>query len=205
MGNDSSYVYLGGRIANAGIQRAIGQSGLILWLDPDNRKGKDLEIRFPASKAARTDLNRGGFWDGLSAEQKAKAQEELKEMGKGVLVIDRRRIQSQVYKEGNAEGFAGVVIESQGLISFEVRIPLRIQKDFPEFADIHPGTTVTIGVGSDETGRPFSGAPGFEGAPPTGEPGFSGSGGPRGNFSRRGSQSQENKEVWFEVSLAQPR
>jgi hypothetical protein len=205
VGNDSSYLYLGARIANTGIQRAIGQSGVILWIDPDNRKGKDLEIRFPASKAARTDLTRGGFWDGLSDEQKAKAEEELKEMSKGVLVIDKRMVESHVYKLGNAEGFAGVVIESQGLVSFEARIPLRIQKDFPEFTEMHPGTIVTVGVGSGEKDRSMSGDSGFDVAPPMGESGFSGSGGPRGNFSRGGSQSQENKEIWFEVSLAQPR
>jgi hypothetical protein len=205
VGNDSSYLYIGGRIANTEIQRAIGQSGVVLWLDPGNGKEKDLELRFPVFKAARTDLNRGGFWEGLNDEQKAKAQEELKEMGKGVLVIDKKRVQSHVYKEGDAEGFAGVVIESRGIVSFEARIPLRIQKDFPEFAEMHPGTSVTIGVGSSEPVRSSSGAPGFEGAPPMGEPGFSGSGGPRGSFSRGGSQSQENKEIWFEVGLAQPR
>jgi hypothetical protein len=197
VGNDSSFLYIAGRIANTDIQRAIGQSGIVLWLDPDGRKGKDLEIHFPASKAARTDLNRGGFWDGLSDEQRARAQEELKEMGKGVIVIDKRKVESHVYKDGNAEGFAGVIIESQGLVSFEARIPLRIERDFPEFAGIHPGTTVTIGVGS--------GAHGFEGEPPRGESGFSGSGGPPGNFLRGGPQSKEDKEIWLEVSLAGPR
>jgi len=196
VGNDSSYLYLGGRIANTEIQRAVGQSGVVLWLNPDNRKEKDLEICFPASKAARTDLNRGGFWDGLSDEQKAAAQEELKEMGKGVLVINRRMVQSHVYKEGNAEGFAGVVVESQGLVSFEARVPLRIEKDFPEFAEMHPGTTVTIGVGHGETGRSLSGAPGYEGAPPTGKLGFPGRGGPPGNL--------PPGEIWLEVGLAQP-
>ena len=205
VGNDSSFLYLGARIANTGIQRAIGQSGVTLWIDPGNGKEKNLEILFPALKAARTDLDRGGFWDGLSDEQKARAEAELKELGKGILVIDRRMVQSHLYKKGNAEGFAGVVIESQGLVSFEARIPLRIQKDFSESTEMHPGTSVTIGVGSGVTGGSSPGAPGFEGAPPMGEPGLSGSGGRRGNFSRGGFQNQENKEIWFEVGLAQPR
>jgi hypothetical protein len=202
--NDSSFLYLAGRIANASLQQMVDQSGVVVWLDPEGGHRKDLEIHFPASRAARANLNRGEFWDSLTEDQKAKARKQMEEMRRGVLVIDKRSVDSHVYKPGDVEGFAGVIAESQGLISFEARIPLQIEKHFPKFSGMNLGKRVAIGVGLGGSTGDRSRNVDFDGAPPTGEFGFPGRGGAPGNFPRGGSQVPEKKEIWLEVSLAQP-
>jgi hypothetical protein len=202
VGNDTSFLYLAGRIANASLQQMVERSGIVIWLDPEGGHQKGLEIHFPASRVARANLNRGEFWDSMTEDQKARARKEVEEMGKGVLVIDRRSVNSQVYKPGNVEGFAGVISESKGLISFEVRIPLQIEKHFQKFRGLDPGRSVMIGVGLGASIGNLSGNVDFNGAPPMGESGFPGRGGSPGNFLGGGSQVPKDKEVWLEVSLA---
>lgn len=204
VGNDTSFLYLAGRIANASLQQMVEQSGVVILLDPDGGHRKDLGIHFPASKAARANLNRAEFWDSLTEEQKDKARKQLDEMRRGVLVIDKRSVDSHVYKPGNVEGFAGVIAEAQGLVSFEARIPLHIEKYFPRFSGVDPGKKVGIGVELGGLTGNRSHNFGFEGVPPTGEFGFPGGGGPPRNSPRGGSRVPDNKEIWLEVSLAQP-
>jgi hypothetical protein len=203
VGNDTSFLYVAGRIANASLQQMVERSGVVIWLDPDGGHRKDLEIHFPV-QVARANLYRGGFWDSLTEEQKAKARKQVEEMRGGVLVIDKRSVDSHVYKPGNVEGFAGVIAESQGLVSFEARIPLQIEKHFPRFSGMGLGKKVAIGVGLGGSTGDGSRNVDFDGAPPTGGFGFPGRGGPPGNSPRGGSQVPEEKEIWLEVSLAQP-
>jgi hypothetical protein len=205
VGNDSSFLYLAGRIANAPLQQMVELSGVVIWLDPDGKHQKDLEVHFPASRAARANLNRGEFWDSLTEDQKAKARKEVEEMRRGVLVIDKRSVDSRIYKPGDVEGFAGVIAESLGLVSFEARIPLQIGKHFPRFSGIDLGKRLAIGVSLGGSTGNQSRSVDFDGAPPTGEFGFPGRGAPPGNFPRGGSEAAGKKEIWLEVSLAQPR
>jgi hypothetical protein len=204
VGNDSSFVYIAGRVANASLQQMVESSGVVLWLDPDGSHRKDLEIHFPASRAARTNLDRGEFWDSLTEEQKAKAQEKVEEMRRGVLVIDRRSVDSHIYTRGNIEGFEAVIVDSQGLVSFEARIPLQIERYFPKFNRMDPGKMVAVGVGLGASRGDRSRNIDFDSAQPSGEFGFPGRGGPPGNLARGGSPEVAPKEIWLEVILAQP-
>lgn len=201
--NDTSFLYLAGRIADAKLQRMVEQFGVVIWLDPEGGRQKGLEIHFPASRVEKMNLNRGLFWDSLTEDQKARARKRVEEMRKGVLVIDRKSVESRVFSPGNVEGFSAAISETEGLLSFEVRIPLQIGKLFPKFSSLESAKDVGIGVGlGGTTGDPSADAD-FETAPPMGEPGFAGRGGPPGNLAPGGSRTFAKKEIWLEVHLAQ--
>lgn len=203
VGNDTSFLYLACRVADAALQHMVSQSGVVIWLDPEGGHQKILEIHFPASRVESMNLNRGFFWDSLTEDQKSKARHKAEETSRGVLVINRRSIESRVFLPGNVEGLSVAIAEAEGLLSFEARMPLQIGRLFPNFSSIQPGRTVGIGVGLGGSMGDRSPGGGFEGAPPMGEPGLAGrSGAPRG-FAPGGSRAPVKKEIWIEVGLAQ--
>jgi hypothetical protein len=201
-GNDSLFLYLAGRLANATFQRIVGQTGLVIWLDPEGGRRKDLEIHFPASRIGSANLSRGLFWEGLTGEQKAKARGKAEEMARGVLVINRKSIESRVFLPGNVEGFSVAIAQEEGLLSFEARIPLQIGKLFSKFSSIQAGQIVGIGVGLSESRRDMSLGGDLEGVMPMGNPGLSGRSGAPGGFGSGGSREPVKKEIWLEVGLA---
>lgn len=203
VGNDTSFLYLAGRIADATFQRMVGQTGVVIWLDPEGGRRKGLEIHFPASRIENVNLNRGFFWDSLTEDQKARARNKVEEMSRGVLVINRKSVESRLFLPGNVEGFCVAIAEAEGLLSFEARIPLQIGRLFSKFSDIQSGKTVGIGLGlGGSMGDRLPGGD-FESAPPMGEPGRGGRGGTPGGFVPGGSRASVKKEIWLEVGLAQ--
>jgi hypothetical protein len=89
-GNDSSFLYIAGHIANAPLRAKVRQFGIIVWLDPEGGHRKDLEVHIPASRVAGGNLARGGFWENLTTEEKARVLARMRELSRGVLVVDRR-------------------------------------------------------------------------------------------------------------------
>jgi hypothetical protein len=181
----------------------VAQSGVVIWLDPEGGHQKRLEIHFPASQVENMDLDRGFFWGSLTEDQKERARKKVEEMSRGVLVINRKSIESQVFLPGNAEGFSVAIVKAEGLLSFEARIPLQIGKLFSKFSSIQSGQIVGIGVGLGESRRDLSPDGDFEGSPPKGEPGSTSRGGSPGGFGSGGSRAPVKKEIWLEVGLAQ--
>ncbi|MBF8296889.1 MAG: hypothetical protein HW389_3434 [Bacteroidetes bacterium] len=203
VGNDTLFLYLAGRLANATFQRMVGQSGLVIWLDPEGGRRKGLEIHFPASRTESANLNRGLFYESLTVEQKARAREKAEEMARGVLVINRKSVESRVFLPGNVEGFSVAIAHEGGLVSFEARIPLQIGKLFSNFSSIQPGRIVGIGVGLSESRRDLSLGGDLEGAVSMSQPGLTGRSGSPGGFGPGGSREPLKKEIWLEVGLAQ--
>ena len=112
--NDGQYLYVAGRCVEEELTRSIKRSGLTVWIDPEGKKSKDLELRYPASRDAQPDQTRGGFWQIMSDDQKKKASEKLDQMKKGVLLIDKHVIDSRVFVPDTAGGFASAIAESNG-------------------------------------------------------------------------------------------
>ncbi len=202
VGNDSSFLYLGGRIANPPLERMVERLGVTIWIAAEDGKKKDLEIHFPASSAARANLARGGFAYEMTEAEKNLLRRQSEEMRNGVLVIDKKGVDSHIYKVGNIEGFEGVIVAAQGVTSFEARFPLRLGEFFPAFKSITLETEVTIGV---ELGGWAGNAP--QGFDPQGweSPGDFGMDRRSGRGSPRDSQSPEEREIWLEVKLAPAR
>ncbi len=59
--NDGQYLYIAGRCADRENINMIERRGLTFWIDPADRKSKDLELHFPASRYSEPNPSRGGF------------------------------------------------------------------------------------------------------------------------------------------------
>ena len=203
--NDSSFLYLAGRIGEGALRRMVRQSGVTIWLDPEGEHHKDLQFQFPAEPGVTATLERGGFWEALTTEQKESARKQLDEMHRGVLVIDERSGNSVVYKPGNVEGIEGKIGEAQGFVSFEARIPMRIENYFPAFRGMTPGKKVRICLVIGSSSADGSRGTVLNGAPPAGGLGPPGRGGPPGAIPGGGDRMPEKREIWLEVNLARPQ
>ena len=202
--NDSAYLYLACRIGDATLQRMIDRLGLTLWVDPEGESSEDLEIHFPAGRSAELRLSRGGFWDNLTEEQKARTSKQIEEMRTGILVYDKRGVESHVYPSRSARGFAAGSAMSNGLLIYEFRIPLDTQKFFSRAGAL--GTQGKVGIGVKLSGlreRQIGSSSGGSGRA-IGPPGRRGRGGGGGeNRPPIGGESGDRtSDVWVSVWLA---
>lgn len=203
LSNDSTYLYLAGRTSDAALQRLIERLGVTLLVDPEGGSSEELEVRFPAGGISGFREGRGGFWESMTEEQRAKALKQIEEMRNGILVIDHRNVESRVYPARTAEGFAAGIASSTGLLTFEARIPIHIEKYFSGFGAL--GTTGKVGIGiklsrirSPEGGENSGRPGGFAG--PRGGRGRGGGG--MGRPPRGGQASDDATDVWLGVLLA---
>jgi len=183
--NDSRYLYLAGIITDPSMARFLRMFGLTLWVDTDGGNSKRVEVRLPAVSAAAFDIDRGGFRESYTEEQRNRAGEQLDSLRQGVLVQSNTDQQYRVFPRGTGEFRAVVTREQETEVRYEMRIPLSFQSDFLSYPS--PGRHGTLGLGF---GIPMVRR--LE----------EGSMQPGGMMPRRGS-FMETEEVWSEVTLAQ--
>jgi hypothetical protein len=204
-GNDSSFLYIAGHIANALLRAKVRQFGIIVWLDPEGGHRKDLEVHIPASRVAGGNLARGGFWENLTTEEKARVLARMRELSRGVLVVDKRSVDSQLFPPGDREGFAGAFADSLGLLAFEARIPLRIDTIFQKCRKLEPRKSLSIGIGLGQSGLEGQATADLDGRSPARGAGLPGPLPTRGNNPRQSSAMPKEGEIWLEVVLASPQ
>jgi hypothetical protein len=174
----------------------VERTGIAFWLDPDGQKKKELEIHYPAARYAPLDVTRGGFWQSMSDTQKEKVNNKIEQMKNDVIVVDNRLIDSHLFPSDSAEGFAAALAESNGLLSFEFRIPLHLEEYFPKFSSLAGKEKIMLGMNFVQAFADRAPATPFGGAmTPYG----------RGMSRRmRGERSSANSDLWVEVLLAKP-
>jgi hypothetical protein len=197
---DSRFLYLAARSADQEINRLIGRRGIMMWIDPDAGERKDLELHYPASGYAMPDPTRGGFWDAMTGEERDRAYRKLEGMRTGVLVIDKRGIDSRIFAPDSSEGFAAASTESKGILTFEVRIPLHPEQYFPAYSPLTGKERIRVGI--DLGPLPGSGfSNGSENVGPMGYPGGGRGGfGSRGMLPRRRASTTES-DLWVDIML----
>ncbi len=199
-GNDLRYLYLAGRLADPGMIRSIERGGFTLWIDPRGRKSKDFEVRYPLARFSLTDLGKGGFWDAMTDGERDRASTRLSGMRNGVLVIDRSQAESIVFSPDSTGGFRVAYVDTNGILSFEARIPLDVERYFPGEASFKGAQSIQVGLGTPVSiqagGLPFSGRGG--GRMDQGEEYGRGR---RGMMPGRRSQSSDT-DLWVDVVLA---
>jgi hypothetical protein len=197
---DARFLYVAARSADQETNRQIARRGLTLWIDPDAGERKDLELHYPASGYAMPDPTRGGFWDALSVEERERAYKKLEGVRNGVLVIDKRAIDSRIFVPDSSQGFAASSVESKGILTVEVRIPLHPEEYFPRYSPLAGKEKIRIGIGlGGAQGPGFSN--GSENAGPMGYPGGRMGFGSRGAMPRRRAAASEN-DLWVDILLA---
>jgi hypothetical protein len=200
--NDGEYLYIAGKIADAALRRMVERAGLTLWIDPEGGTDDNLEIRFPASSLADLRRGRGAFWESLTEEEKSRAQEQLDERRNGILLIDKRRVRSQIYPARSRTGFAAGIASSAGLTTFEFRLPINLREYVPGLESIATSGGVGLGV---KIGRSFDREIGdFRGgiARTPGPIGGRGRGSRVPRQTRETAESSQGSEFWLAITLA---
>jgi hypothetical protein len=197
---DARYLYVAGRSADEQINRMIARRGITIWIDPDGGDRKDLEMHYPSSGYAMPDPTRGGFWQAMSDSQRERAFKRLEGMRNGVLVIDKRGVDSRIFSPDSGEGFSAATAEARGILTFEVRIPLRLEEYFPKVGSIAGREKLRVGfsLGAAQGSGFREGRPEYAG--PAGYPAGGMGGGSRGMLQRRRSVDSES-DLWVTVTL----
>ena len=199
---DDRFLYVAARCADPDLNRQIGRRGITMWIDPDGGEHKDLELHFPASGYALPDPTRGGFWQAMSDSQRERAFRHLEGMRNGVLVIDRRNVDSRIFSPDSGDGFGAATAESNGILTFEVRIPLHPEQYFPEYSSLAEKEKIRVGfalVGIQGSGQASSGP---DNLGPMGYPGGGRmGGGSRGMLQRRRTSTTES-DLWVDILIA---
>lgn len=198
---DARCLYVAGRCADQELNRLIRRRGITLWIDPYGEEKKDLELHYPASGYAMPDPTRGGFWQAMSDNQRDRAFKRLEGMRNGILVIDKRGLDSRIFYPDSAEGFAAASSESQGILTFEVRIPLHPGQYFPTYSSFSEREKIGLGIALGGTpGSGFSSG-GPDNVGPMGYPGGGRmGGGSRGMLPRRRSSTSDS-DLWVDILL----
>jgi hypothetical protein len=218
--NDSQNLYVLFRFSNQTWVRAIRRGGVTLWLDNSGKKKKDFGIRYTGGPSiSQTQegemLDRGGFLDSLTPEQRQRFTNMQTASAHQLTVIDKNNDEERAI---SADGSAGPAVSfgsPDGVYTYEFSIPL--QKSDVSYYGIgaQPGQAICLGLewggaGGRNPTTPRMGG-GGEGR---GEGGMGGGrhggmgGGPRGGMGGgrggSGAQPPEKQEIWVRTSLASP-
>ena len=212
--NDSGYLFLHGRSANAEAAFALSSSGITVWISPEKHNVKTVEFHFPSRLSGTANLTRGGFWRAMTDSEKAHARNALSSRRKDLVVTDNKDEVTKLFPPDSGDGFSVVNTDSThsgGGYAFTIRIPLHLERYFPGLDSLIGQESVNLGIGLLE--RPErQAAPrvnrGF-GGEGMGDGGYGAFGGMGGYGSMRRSRrmlvrgaSSAATELWFDVALA---
>jgi hypothetical protein len=219
--NDDENLYILFRTKSQTWERLIRTSGLTMWLDETGGKKKDFGIRYigglSLSEMQKTGIvSERGLLDSLMPEQKQRLIRERETMANQIEVLSEEGKQKIIIPADGSRGPAISSAVSQGIYTYELRIPLQDKRgDYYFIKPQPPGQTLGIGLewggidnlkqmmqqrgeGMEGGGRPPGGIGPGSGGPPGGVgPGGSGPGGPSG-------QRPERQKIWVKILLALP-
>ncbi|MBI3579774.1 MAG: hypothetical protein HY089_10240 [Ignavibacteriales bacterium] len=196
--NDNEYLYLC-LIATSQTQRQIFMQGLTVWFDAEGSQNKTFGIHFPLGMlAGRRPMTRGANQDPDDMRaQMEQARRELEILGPGK--DERQRVllmqlQDLTLRFGN----------SQDLLVYELKVPLRKSAKHPYAIGIESGQFVGVGFEVGETrGERLGGGP-PAGSPESGGRGRTRGGGAPQNIPVRGER-EDILRMWAKVQLSAPQ
>lgn len=214
--NDDEYLYVALYFTDQQSTSQIMRNGLILWLDHEGGKKKNIGIRFPLGMAAgdRPQGQRPNA-TGRAAGDPSLNPEIMSER------LARQTSEVEILLDGDEHGnrfqiesVLGLDVKASveyGALIYEMRIPLQKGNDYSYAVGAEPGAVIGLGIETPEVNRevnrPSGGGAGFGGrGGGGGGAGFGGGGGGRGGArpggGARGMQSAQPISVWASVTLA---
>jgi hypothetical protein len=200
--NDGETLYLCLLASEAQTRGQILRRGLIVWFDPAGGTKKALGIKFPVGTAGA---------DGGRSARHSPADTTTKEP-EPIEVVDRLEILGPGKNDRRSlvlEQVPGIHVkigQAQGVVVYELSIPLQQAEDHPYAVGARPGTLIGIGLSTPEQERSVTPS---GGQPRSGFGGIGGRGGMGGGMG--GSPSGMGKgeftpvkpvNTWIKVQLA---
>ncbi len=234
--NDGQFLYLAVRTSDPGARMMIERQGLVVWLDAKGKKNKRFGLHYPETAEMPAPgegrfRRPGGYGGGGSGyggrggsasgepPQQGERQgpppdpqtdgrwQHMEIMGPGK--DDKRDLMLD-----HAPGFEVKVGDHEGVLTYELRVPLQVTSEDPYAIGVEPGAVIGLGLETPKIEMPrrpggFGGGMGGRGGGMGGMGGgeMGGMGGRRGGFGGEGGQfggrtRMEPLKLWATVTLA---
>jgi hypothetical protein len=205
--NDGEFLYLRMTASDAGVRMEIMRLGMTVWFDPGGGTKKKLGIRYPAIEAGSFGglvRGRGRRGDPGSGDDNAGPPLDR------VDILGPGKDDARSLTRDHLSGVDVAVRTEQGLLEYELKVPLKHTGDRPYAIDAEPGKTIGIGFETGKLAQQASGdrrGGGFGG----GGMGGRGGGGMGGRRGGGGGGSQDRPQppkpikAWTTVTLAPAR
>jgi hypothetical protein len=202
--NDESHLYVCMLAEHPMLQAQVVGQGFTLWFDPAGGKEKTFGIKFPIGmRSMREQMDSMHTPEGEL--DRDKMRQAFEESLAGLEILGPGGEKKQIPVE-EAKGIEIKVRNETGLLVYELKVPLRSDKEHPFAIGANAGTTIGFGlevpeIDKDEMKNAMQGGMlGQEGMPPGG-----GMGGMGGGMGHRGYQKPKipnGLDVWVSLKLA---
>jgi hypothetical protein len=201
--NDGQFLYLRLTASDAATRRQVMRLGLTVWFDPAGGTKKKLGVRYPVVEGGSFDATgrRGGRGRRRGGEGSEGAEPDPGPPLERVDILGPGKDEARSLTRDHLVGVDVAVRSDQGVLDYELKVPLTSSSDRPYALGVEPGRTIGIGI---ETGKMPQRA--------SGESRGGGFGGGRGGRGGRGGGGQDRDvqppkpvKVWTLVTLAPAR
>ena len=141
---DSNYIYFAGSISDKNTIKALTGGDFTFWINPSGSKDKEIEIKLRKSNLNVLNFNAGGFYSLLSGSQKKNLVRNIDSLSRGLIVSDKKNDIIKNFLPGKDESFQAKIVSSDDIITFEIKIPVKISQFFqlirkhkPKFYVLH--------------------------------------------------------------------
>jgi len=217
--NDGEFLYLRLTASEAGARRQIMRQGLTVWFDPGGGTKKKLGIRFPVVEYGESG---GGGSEGYGRRGGADHSTETSSPADRVDILGPGKDDARSLTREHLSGVDVAVRSEEGILQYELKVPLAKTADHPYAVEAEPGKTIGIGFetgkaqqssdgrGGGGGGYGGGGGGGYGGGMGGHRGGMGGHGGQGGGGGHRGGESggyQQSKplKAWATVTIAQAR
>jgi hypothetical protein len=208
--NDSDFLYLRLTASDAATRMQIVRLGFTVWFDPAGGTKKVFGIRYPAVERGEAEGpgGFGGFGRGRGREPAA-GEREAEAPGDRVDILGPGKDDARSLTRDHLSGVEVGIHAEQGLLQYELKVPLLRTGEHPYAIGTQPGRTIGLGL---ETGKMQQRRFGEERGG-----GYGGTGGRGGGIGRhgggegrrgeegRGFQPPKPVKVWATVAIAPAR
>ena len=221
--NDARNLYLVLTASDAATRRQIMREGLVVWFDPGGKDKKHYGIKFPVGapiefggrgRGSRGEPREPGEPRDRTAPPPSDAQ-QLEEPVNRLEILGEKKDDVHSYVLEFAPGVSVKVAQAEGLLTYELKVPLATSGDVPLAIGAKPGATIGLGLETPkrelpkmegERGRGMGGFGGGMGGGGMGGRGGGmggGRGGGRGGDEGRGGFEQARPmKTWVTVHLS---
>jgi len=207
--NDAGSLYLAVAASEPEVRQQLA-TGLVVWFDPKSRKEQGSGLRIPGMvrRSLPGAAPEGPAADAMGRESSARTLDQFDWLGPS-------KSQRKLVDLTPAIGVAIASGTAEGVLAYEISLPLRPSTEHPYAVDAAPGSTIEIGFETPSdppmhegrgTGGGMSGRGGGTGGPRGGAGGHGGSPGggvpPRQGGFTAGQSVKPMRLVWVSVKLA---
>ena len=204
--NDKDFLYVRLTASDAATRMQIMRLGFTVWFDPAGGTKKKFGVRYPVPDGGARGRGRGR--EGREGDQgdEPSPVDRVEILGPG-------KDDARSLTRDHLSGVDVAIRAEQGILQYELKVPLARTSDHPYAIDTEPGKTIGLGVETGKLqqqsfgdGRGGGGGGGMGGrAGGMGGRGGGGMGGRRGGGEGRGFQPPKPLKAWATVAIAPAR